>query len=247
MSRFMTVLKIPWPTFTLLLPLGLAGFFILGRKNRLSADLGLMALLYASTLMVFATNTRYRLPLATILIPAAAAGLVALKEKGRSGAIGYAAVFLATSALTFWPLKGAGDLTAYFNAHALANLDNGRPAEAARYWHESSAAGGTYSSFADLSLAGLSLDNGDAAAALARLDRVPDDSFAAAIKYRIIGDIMRRMDAPAEAIRAYTRSLEINSGQLEVRKELVLLYQAVDPEKARAEYRKLQDVLSYYR
>lgn len=105
---------------------------------------------------------------------------------------------------------------------------------------------GSYSAFADLSLATVALKNRDLSSALAHLARVPDTSFAAAVKFRTLGEIYASQGDLAGAESAYKKSLEINSGQIEVRKSLIRLYAEVDPEKAKRELEQLRYIASFY-
>jgi len=49
-----------------------------------------------------------------------------------------------------------------------------------------------------------------------------------------------------KAIRAYERSLEINSGQRIPRMKLINIYKAIDTEKALQEEEKLKYISSFY-
>jgi tetratricopeptide (TPR) repeat protein len=213
--------------------------------------LGLIAALYAATLVVFLTNTRYRLPLMIILIPCTVAGVCSwwsdLKLRNYRRAARFVALAGVLAVLEVLPVPGAGDLTAYYNAHALLLNQMGRGSEAAEYWRESSALRGAYSFNADISLAGQSLDRRDAATALTYLERVPDDYFSTALKYRVVGDIMRRLGRLPRAAEAYEKSLAINAGQPVVRHQLIEVYAEIDPNQAEAQAVQLEWILSFYR
>ena len=250
-SRWAGFFKVPWPAFWLLMPLGVAGLLTgLKGADQVKA-LGLTASLYAATLVIFVTNTRYRLPLMIILIPCAVSGLFAwwsdVKQKNYRRAGYFLALAVVFFVLEVLPVPGAGDLTAYYNGHALLLNRLGHRAEAAEFWQESSALKGAYSLNADISLAGVSLDRQDVAGALAFLEKVPDEYFSAALKYRVVGDILGRLGRLPMAAAAYEKSLEINAGQPVVRKQLIDVYAVNDPEKAAAQEAQLAWVLSFYR
>ncbi|HJX34283.1 MAG TPA: tetratricopeptide repeat protein, partial [Desulfatiglandales bacterium] len=82
--------------------------------------------------------------------------------------------------------------------------------------------------------------------ALSYLEKIPEDSFAASYKYEIIGDIMLGEGQIKDAISAYQRSLEINSGRREVRTKLIKVYWRTDREKAMKEYDTLEYIISFY-
>jgi 4-amino-4-deoxy-L-arabinose transferase-like glycosyltransferase len=250
-SRVAGFFKIPWPAYWLLMPLGLAGLMMRWKGSDQVKILGLIAALYAATLVVFLTNTRYRLPLMIILIPCTVAGVCSwwsdLKLRNYRRAARFVALAGVLAVLEVLPVPGAGDLTAYYNAHALLLNQMGRGSEAAEYWRESSALRGAYSFNADISLAGQSLDRRDAATALTYLERVPDDYFSTALKYRVVGDIMRRLGRLPRAAEAYEKSLAINAGQPVVRHQLIEVYAEIDPNQAEAQAVQLEWILSFYR
>ncbi|MFH1091190.1 MAG: glycosyltransferase family 39 protein [Pseudomonadota bacterium] len=250
LSRFAPFFQLPWLTLGIILPFGMAGLMVSVRGDPRRWSLFLAGLLYALTLVLFVTNTRYRLPLLVILIPFAVAGLAQLAEavRGRrKRTMGlYVAVFFVFLVVEWLPLPGAGDLTAYYNGHAFILNTQGRGREAIQFWRQSDLMNGAYSDNARLSLAGKALDQQNEKEALQHLERVPDDSYAAAVKYRVIGDIMSRSGRLDEAAQAYTRSLEINAGQMDTRRLLIQVYRQSDPKKAEAEAEVLKWVLSFY-
>ena len=78
------------------------------------------------------------------------------------------------------------------------------------------------------------------------LNKIPDDSFAAASKYELSGDIMTYKNRIPEAISAYKKSLEINSGQRRVLAKLIRLYRSINPSKAVQEEERLKYISSFY-
>jgi len=103
-----------------------------------------------------------------------------------------------------------------------------------------------YSPFANLSLAGIYKRKGDIQKATYYLDKITDDSFAAARKHNMIGDMMMRQGRINKAISAYERSLEFNSGQRITRIKLVRIYEKIDKKRALQEYKKLKYISSFY-
>ena len=102
---------------------------------------------------------------------------------------------------------------------------------------KSSAMNKPFSAFANLSLAGQCYRRGFIQEGNAYLDKIQDDSFAAAQKYQLLGDFLAARKDPDAAIAAYEKSLSINSGQILTRKRLVNLYQDKYPQKAQEVHR----------
>ncbi|MBW2266763.1 MAG: hypothetical protein JRF28_11510, partial [Deltaproteobacteria bacterium] len=69
---------------------------------------------------------------------------------------------------------------------------------------------------------------------------------AAASKYDLLGDVMLRRKQIKEAVRAYEKSLAINSGQRDVRRKLVRIFEKIDKKKASIEFTKLKYISSFY-
>jgi 4-amino-4-deoxy-L-arabinose transferase-like glycosyltransferase len=243
--------KLFLPTFWLILPLGMAGMLagvVLPEKAR---PLQSIFLLYGLTLVLFFTNARYRLPLLTILIPFAAVAIDRLwawyqaSKKPRVG--GLLSVFVISGVVVWLPIEASDDLTAYYNTHALALEARGRGQEAIQYWKISSEMNRMYSDFANLSLAQRAYAGGRDEEGASYLDRIRDDSFAAAQKFEVLGDSWVRKNRPAEAAAAYERALAINSGELRPRVKLTRLYGLTDPSRAVLEEQKLRQIESFYR
>ena len=74
-SDFVKFFKFPFLSLWLILPLGMAGMITDSFRSRNALILSLIFLIYASTLILFFTNVRVRLPLLAILIPFAVSGL----------------------------------------------------------------------------------------------------------------------------------------------------------------------------
>ena len=104
----------------------------------------------------------------------------------------------------------------------------------------------SFSSYANLSLADLYKRKNDYGKTIEYLKKIPDSSFAAATKYEYMGDTLSSIGKFEEAISAYNKSLEINSGQKFVLKKLALLYLKTDKRKAHEVYRKYKYIDSFY-
>ena len=250
MANYVPLFRLPFPWFGLLLPLGMAGLVVTWRRSPLARPLVLFGLLYALTLVAFWVNARYRLPVMVVLIPAAAAGLVHVYESRRNdrrSVVVFGTVAVLMLVLEFVPVPGAGDMTAYYNTHAFILNNRGQKEQAAQYWKHSDELDGTYSDYARLSLAWQEALRGDARAALAWLDRVPDDSIVASVKYRVLGDIMAALDQPEQAVENYRKSLEINAGDLEPRRSLIEVLEKLGDPSVEVERRGLLFVESFSR
>ncbi len=249
-SNFVKFFKLPFFSFWFVFPLGMAGLLMEKRGDGPSGTLKTVALLYALTLIVFFTNGRYRLLLFVILIPFAAAAaeriMDGLRKRNPAGLAVPLALVLLFGVLEFYPVRGAGDLTAYYNTHAIILESRGFLREAVLYRKDSSAMNGAFSVFSDLVLAHASLRRGNREEGMAYLNRISGDSFAAAGKYELLGDLMIHEGRKESAIEAYEKSLSVNYGQRTVRRKLILLYRQVNPSLAAREEETLRYVSSFY-
>lgn len=249
-SQFVPFFRLPLPPLWLMLPLGFAGMALgIARGSRRAVPLAGFFLLYAVTLIIFFTNTRYRLPSLAALIPFAALGIHLVLPLARSRnlrAVGlYAGVALFFGVVGFLPIRGLGDMTAYLNIHAIVLHSTGHEEEALDYWQESADRGGVYSSFANLALAGQNLAE-DPRASLEYLKKMPDDSPAAALKYAMIGDIFYLGRDGRRAVAAYRKSLSINYAQRKIREKIIQILERSDPQGARDMRRELAYVSGFY-
>lgn len=251
LSRFVPFFRLPFLSLWFLFPFGMAGLFTNGFKAKKLTAMSLIFILYSSTLIVFFTNIRLRLPVIFILIPFTVIGwshmISQVKSRSVSKIVIYFAVVLCFVGIEFLPLKGTNDMTAYYNTHAI-NLDSkGLTEEAVKYWEKSSQADKSYSDFANLSLAGKYFQAEEMDKVRFYLTKISDHSFAAAAKYKFIGDMMLLRQRTNEAVKAYEKSLDINPGQIRVRSNLAKLYEKTDKGKAMREYKKLDYIKSFYR
>jgi len=249
-SNFVEFFKFPFFSLWLILPFGMAGMAVTMFNSRKSLALSSIFLLYGATLIAFYTNTRYRLPLLVVLIPFAVIGISHLpsflrhRRFNRIGA--YSAIAIAFFVIEFLPVRGTDDMSAYYNTHAIILDSKGFEDRAMQYWEKSSRMNKPFSAFANLSLAAKYFGKRDIQKAVNYLDKIPDNSFAAASKYEIKGDFLANQGQMENAISAYRRSLEINSGQRRARLKLARIYSRVDKERALQEYEKLKYIWSFY-
>jgi tetratricopeptide (TPR) repeat protein len=242
--------QIPFLGFFLLAPLGLAGMTWYTGRDVTRWSLVLLGSLYACTLLWFPMIGRYRLPLLVILIIFAAFILAKLLDAWRdcswSPLFGPGVTALVCLSLVSLPIEGSRDRSGYYNIQAWMFLQEGKLEDAAAIWRFSSGLNGAYSVYANLSLARMALQQKDVESARRYLNKVPDSSFGAASKYDVLGDLFVLTKQFPEAMAAYRRSLEINSGNLSPRQKLVALLSQFDPERAREESRRLDEVASFY-
>ena len=251
-SRFIPFFRLPFFAFWFVYPLGMAWMILSMRKSRKALALSAVFLVYALTLIAVFSSMRIRIPLLVILIPYAAMGFdrffkVLKKQIPMAETYRYLIVIVLLTAVEFLPITGTGDLAGHYNTHAI-NLDSkGFKGEAIRYWKESSAMKESFSAYANLALAANYYQRGDYVNGNSYLDRIPDDSFAAADKYNLLGDSLAKKKQNEKAIAAYDKSLQINSGQIHVRMKLINLYEGKNPQKAQEEKAHLAYIKSFYK
>lgn len=249
MSHYAKIFQMPFLCFSVIFPPAMLGM-LTAWKNKKARALGVILLCYSATLVIFFTNGRYRLPMAAILIPFAALGFATLYREARNKLLlpfaRHAAFCAFFVAVTFFPVQASDDVTAYYNTHAIILLSKGYEKEAMTFWKKSSEMNRPFSDFANLSLAGLYYRSGKLAYGNAYLNKISDDSFAAAYKYKMLGEVFARGKNPYAAIAAFEKSLSINSGQRQTRLQLINLYQISDPEKAGQEKERLKYIESFY-
>ncbi|MBN2688732.1 MAG: tetratricopeptide repeat protein [Deltaproteobacteria bacterium] len=250
MSTVVPFFKWPLFSFWFILPLAMGGIAVCLGKSEKTWSIASIFIAYGLTLVVFFTSTRYRLPVLVILIPFAVAGAVSfirsLKNRDIRKTGLYAGVLVCFIIIEFLPIRGTGDMTAYYNLHAIILNSKGRNEEAVAYWKASSSINMPFSAYANVSLAQHYWQKDDIPAAIGYLERIPDESFAATMKYELRGDIMMQRRAIGEAISAYERSVSINSGQYRVHEKLLNIYRWLDRKKAIKQYDKLQYLKSFY-
>jgi tetratricopeptide (TPR) repeat protein len=159
----------------------------------------------------------------------------------------YLIVFAVLTTIEFLPVMGTGDLTAHYNTHAINLSSKGFGNDAIKYWQESSAMNRPYSAYANLSLAGLYYQRNDFSRGNFYLNKIPDDSFAAAGKYELLGNGLLKQQQIDQAISAFEKSLQINSGQLKARRMLIRLYEYRNPQQAVKEKEHLAYIESFYK
>ena len=226
------------------------GMIIGGFRDRKARTAIFVLVAYAATLVAFFPNARYRLPMMPLLIPFAvlgATGIIrAFREGNRRRVGGCLAVALLFVGVENLPVRATDDESAYYNTHAIVMNAKGGHDEAVYYWNLSSEMNKPFSAFANLPLAGRSFQLGRPDLGQAYLDRIGDDSFAAAQKYDLLGDVLVHQRNLVPAAAAYEKSLSINSGQRRTLWKLVRLYKVTDPAKALEYERRLKYVSSFY-
>lgn len=249
-SDFVGFFKFPFLRLWLILPFGMAGMAVSCMRSKKFFALCSTFLLYALTLIIFFTTTRYRLPLLVILIPFAVIGINCLaffiKNKQFKHIAIYASIAIAFFIVEFLPVRGTNDTTAYYNTHAIILESKGFKDEAVEYWGKSSRMNMPFSAFANLALAGSCFVRGDTGKAISCLNKIPENSFAAASKHEMMGDILVQQGHIKKATGAYQRSLAINSGQRRPRLKLIRIYDNVDRERALQEKERFKYISSFY-
>lgn len=249
LSDFAKFFKIPFPGFWIVFPLFMLGVLVSWR-NRKTKALITVLFVYGATLIIFFTNGRYRLPMPAVMIPFAAAGIFQLYSDFSKKMFGlltrhaaFCGIFLI---IAFLPVRATDDTTAYYNTHAIILSSRGYTNEAILYWKKSSAMNKPFSAYANLSLAHQYYRRGFIQEGDTYLDKIGDDSFAAAMKYQIMGNFYTSRNDSNAAISAYEKSLSINSGQILPRKKLIDLYKIQNPQKAQEELEALEYIQSFY-
>lgn len=249
-SDFVKFFKFPFLSLWLILPFGMAGMSTTIFSSKKLFSLSSVFFLYGLTLIIFFTNTRYRLPILITLIPFAVIGIDRLfshmNNRQLKKIIIYSSIVIVFFIIEFLPVRATDDMTAFYNTHAIILNSKGFEDDAIRYWEKSSRMDKPFSAFANLSLAGQYLKKRNLRKADYYLDKIPDDSFAAASKYAMIGDVMISQGKVKKAISAYERSLEINSGQRGTQHKLVKIFWRIDKKRALEEYDKLEYLSSFY-
>ena len=155
-------------------------------------------------------------------------------------------VLVAFGVLAFLPIPGVSYMTGYYNTHAINLSRQGKLKEAIAFWEKSSKLNKPYSAYADLSLARVYLKKNRITMAWDYANLIPADSFAAAAKYDLEGDLYRKQKSFGRAITAYEKSLGINSGGLRVWQKLIRLEWRTDREKADKDRKKMKYISSFY-
>ena len=250
LSQFAKFFALPFPSFSIIMPLGVAGLILTSASSRAQLGVALLLAGYALGLLPFQIIGRYRLPFAVVLLPFVFMCIEYLMHSFQERRLGKSArcILLISflGAIEFIPVPGANDRTAYLNIHAWVLSQAGREKEAMAYWEESSSLNGTFSAFANLSLARHALFQQTSDKTLLYLSKISDDSFAAATKHEVLGDLWLSQGRTHEALSEYERSLAINFGKLQVRKKLIDVLEQVDKERAIRESKLLATIISLY-
>ena len=251
LRRFIPCLRWPLLSFSVVMPLGMAGLILrIGmRSSRGALALLAVVIMYSGTLVGLYCNIRLRVPLLIVLIPFASAALVHLTQLGQwkkshlAGLLTTVTLFVVIEHL---PFTGRPDLTGHYNTHASLLLEKGDEPGALACWHMSQQMKGVFSDFATLSLARSALAHGDTGRAVEMVQAISDESFSAAFKYDLLGDARRTGNRPIEAAEAYEKSLSINSALRDTRHKLLSIYQGLNAEKAREQAETLEYIEGFY-
>ena len=224
---------------------------MLPRQNNIRKIIQVLFWTYALTLVIFFSNIRIRALLITLLIPSAVVCLAFLwrcikRRDFKRLSWGLASV-LVIIGIEFLPVPGTNDYTAAYNLHAEVLKTKGRLGDAVSSWQTSSACKQSYSVYADLVLAGYyyyKMQNKNLGHAFAL--KIPDNSFAAADKYALLGDFARHEGDVPTAIMHYRHSLDINSGQRKTRRRLIALLRNRDQTEYLKERERLITIAGYY-
>ncbi|MFC1867046.1 glycosyltransferase family 39 protein [Thermodesulfobacteriota bacterium] len=251
MRDFLRFLKIPFFSLWLILPFGVAGLAMNAFRSKKLFAIGIIFFCYSLTLIIYFTTTRYRLPLLVILIPIAVIGVENLIQDVRIRAYKRVVIFFTTVTaffiIEFVPLTGTDDMTPYYNTHAIILDSRGFEDEAIKYWKKSADMKKSSSACANYSLSVKSILRQDIQKAFGYLDKIGGNSFFSAPKYELIGDVMMHARQIDNAISAYERSLDINSGQQRIRLKLAKIFWGIDKKRALEEYAKFEYLSSFYK
>jgi tetratricopeptide (TPR) repeat protein len=248
-SQAIPFFRLPLIPFWLVMPLGMAGLLVSVRGDRRAALLMALVFAYIASMVVVFSNMRIRAPLLVVMFPFAAIGVRWFLDGGAGASlrrVTYSLLTLAFVVVEAIPIDGSGDLTAHYNGNAVALMQSGRSDEAVRMWEASANANGAYSDTGRVALASWILTLGDSASARSWLDRVPDDSVAAATKYEVVGQVLQAEGRLPEAAAALERSIDIAWGEPRTRRRLIELYRVVSPERVAPAEEELAHILGYY-
>lgn len=249
-GQFARFFRLPMFDFDVILALAMAGLVAGLAGNRKILAGGIVFTVYGLTLIAFFCNSRYRLPLVSILIPlavyAAHEFVHSMRAKKRARAGGMVLVAGLAMCVSWLPVTGTDDMTGYYNIHGLILSRQGRIEEAVPFWQTASKMNRSYSACADLALAGVYYQRGDREKALIHLDKIPDHSFAAADKYAFLGDLAVKGNNFQKAAAHYGRSLQINAGRQDVRKKYIRVLETTDPRAAARQKTDWLKIQSFY-
>ncbi|MGA7876582.1 MAG: glycosyltransferase family 39 protein, partial [Desulfoferrobacter sp.] len=241
LSQFMPVFRLPFFTFAVVWPFGVAGMLVSSFWDRKALWLLCLFVAYSVTLILFFVNGRYRMPLLVILIPFAANGIrqaLASWKKNNQRLLAYSLLILLFGVLQFAPVAGSNDYTLYYNIHANTLYNSNMRKEALKYWEKSSQLRGRFSDSANLALASTYYRHGELNKARAYVDKIPNGSYALARKCALLGEILMASGDWQAALKAYEQSLKINASNNDVRRQFISLLDTLDPARARREYRE---------
>jgi 4-amino-4-deoxy-L-arabinose transferase-like glycosyltransferase len=240
----------PYWLFFLLGMTGLTAGTIQKRTRATVWPLALITFLYAVTLIIYSTGTRFQLPLLVIFIPVSIFTIKELlfslqnrKLKVFFTHLLFLFVFMVAGLL---PFQGKGPMATHYNTYAFLLNKNGQENEAIQWWEKSIDLHEPYSVYANLFLSGKYYHLYGMDKAVAILKDIPDQSFAAAAKYASLGDIFLHHGYMEQAREFYEKSLTINSGQRRVRQELIYILRHQNDTRLNQDIRQLRYISSFY-
>ncbi len=210
-----------------------------------------ITLAYLTTLVLYSTGNRFNMPLLTILIPTSiwlcryTCHLIKIRNFQR-----LSIVFAITLILIFTGrlnIEGAGDLSQHYNTIAFIYNQNRDSKNAVQNWEKSKYLKQSYSDIATLFLSGHYYQQFGPQKAIETLHSIPDTSFMSAAKYLTLGDIHLHHKKYQKALHYYQKSLDINSGQLRARKEIISILKNISPKDVEKEVENLSWIQQFYR
>lgn len=240
----------PYWFFFLLGMTGLTGGTLRKQRHHDLWALTVITFLYALTLILYSSGNRFQLPLLVILIPAT---IYTIKElinlspmKNPKDIAAYLFLLLFFTVAGLSPIDQQTALASQYNTYAFLLDKNGQEKEAIKWWEKSASLNEPYSAYANLFLSGKFYQMYGRRKAVETLNKISDDSFAAAAKYAVLGDIELHHGSIEQAKKLYKKSLEINSGQRRIRRELIHILQYQKENELEGEIERLQFISSFY-
>ena len=246
------------PYFNMLLPqywivalLGYTAIVVGCFRSPQIKGLAIILCSYLLTLVLYSSGNRFNLPLLAIFIPASVwlcrhiCQLFSTRKLREIVTITLLVVIFCF--IGRLKVEGADDLSYHYNLLAFIHNKNNNSAKAVHYWEESKKLNQSYSDTPSLFLAGYYYQRYGKQKAIATLHSIPDNSFHGSAKYLTLGDIYKHHGQYDMAAQAYRKSLDINSGQLRARKELISILARIDPSRIGEEVATLKYIQTFYK
>jgi 4-amino-4-deoxy-L-arabinose transferase-like glycosyltransferase len=236
-------------------------FFLLGitgltagmtqRKTRSCLwPLAMIFFSYGATLLVYSTGTRFQLPLLVILLPVSLYSckriLFLFQKRALKKISVYLFLLFSFTMSGVLPLQGGSPMAGHYNTYAFLLNRNNQEGDAISWWEKSASLHEPYSAYANLFLSGKYYHRYGMERAVAILEDISDQSFAAAAKYATLGDILLHHGQLEQALESYEKSLAINGGQQRVRQEVIKLLRHKNNKRLKKEIEQLEVIRSFY-